>query len=117
MNHKKKLLATTAAVAVAATIAAPTSADDSTAAASGDDSTAATSGYRSTAATSGDESIAVAGGYECRARGALGCWLVLAERDCIGHILGVQAVPVDGDTIRAGALYVRRGGKVVEVES
>ena len=27
MNHKKKLLATTAAVAVAATIAAPTSAD------------------------------------------------------------------------------------------
>ena len=99
MNHKKKLLATTAAVAVAATIAAPTSADDSTAAASG------------------DESIAVAGGYECRARGALGCWLVLAERDCIGHILGVQAVPVDGDTIRAGALYVLRGGKVVEVES
>ena len=89
----------------------------STAAASGDNSTAATSGYKSTAATSGDESIAVAGGYECRARGALGCWLVLAERDDIGHILGVQAVPVDGDTIRAGALYMLRGGKVVEVES
>ena len=82
-----------------------------------DRSAAATSGYRSTAATSGDESIAVAGGHECRARGALGCWLVLAERDDIGHILGVQAVPVDGDTIRAGALYVLRGGKVVEVES
>ena len=89
----------------------------STAATSGDESTAATSGYRSTAATSGDESIAVAGGHECRARGALGCWLVLAERDTTGHILGVQAVPVDGDTIRAGALYVLRGGKVVEVES
>ena len=97
--------------------AAATSGDESTAAASGDNSTAATSGYRSTAATSGDESIAVAGGYECRARGALGCWLVLAERDDIGHILGVQAVPVDGDTIRAGALYALRGGKVVEVES
>ena len=53
----------------------------------------------------------------CRARGALGCWLVLAERDDIGHILGVQAVPVDGDTIRADTLYVLRGGKVVEVES
>ena len=96
---------------------AATSGHNSTAATSGDESTAATSGYRSTAATSGDESIAVAGGHECRARGALGCWLVLAERDTTGHILGVQAVPVDGDTIRAGALYVLRGGKVVEVES
>ena len=105
---------------------AATSGDESTAATSGDKSTAATSGYNSTAATSGDnstaatsgdESIAVAGGYECRARGALGCWLVLAERDDIGHILGVQAVPVDGDTIRADTLYVLRGGKVVEVES
>ena len=96
---------------------AATSGDESTAATSGHRSTAATSGYNSTAATSGDESIAVAGGHECRARGALGCWLVLAERDTTGHILGVQAVPVDGDTIRAGALYVLRGGKVVEVES
>ena len=96
---------------------AATSGYKSTAATSGDRSTAATSGDESTAATSGYESIAVAGGYECRARGALGCWLVLAERDDIGHILGVQAVPVDGDTIRAGALYVLRGGKVVEVES
>ena len=96
---------------------AATSGNRSTAATSGYRSTAATSGYRSTAATSGDNSIAVAGGYECRARGALGCWLVLAERDDIGHILGVQAVPVDDDTIRAGALYVLRGGKVVEVES
>ena len=90
---------------------------ESTAATSGYNSTAATSGYKSTAATSGHRSIAVAGGHECRARGALGCWLVLAERDDIGHILGVQAVPVDGDTIRADTLYVLRGGKVVEVES
>ena len=96
---------------------AVTSGDESTAATSGDRSTAATSGYKSTAATSGDESIAVAGGYECRARGALGCWLVLTERDDIGRILDVRAVPVDGDTIRAGALYVLRGGKVVEVKS
>ena len=96
---------------------AATSGYMSTAATSGDESTAATSGDNSTAATSGYKSIAVAGGHECRARGALGCWLVLAERDTTGHILGVQAVPVDGDTIRAGALYVLRGGKVVEVES
>ena len=86
-------------------------------AASGDGSTAVTSGYASTAAVEGSHSIAVATGHKGRARGAETCWLVLAERDCIGHILGVQAVPVDGDTIRAGALYVLRGGKVVEVES
>ena len=96
---------------------AATSGDESTAATSGYNSTAATSGDNSTAATSGYESIAVAGGHGCRARGALGCWLVLAERDDIGHILGVQAVPVDGDTIRADTLYVLRGGKAVEVES
>ena len=96
---------------------AATSGDGSTAATSGDGATAATSGYWSTAATSGYESIAVAGGYQCRARGALGCWLVLAERDHTGHILGVQAVPVDGETIRADTLYMLRGGQVVEVES
>ena len=97
---------------------AATSGYDSTAATSGNRSTAATSGNRSTAAVEGLHSIAVATGSKGRARGAETCWLVLTERDdATGHILGVQAVPVDGDTIRAGALYVLRGGKVVEVES
>ena len=96
---------------------AATSGDWSTAATSGNWATAATSGYRSTAVAGGVDSIAVAGGCQCQARGALGCWLVLAERDTTGHILGVQAVPVDGDTIRADTLYMLRGGKVVEVES
>ena len=106
-----------------------TSGDESTAATSGDGSTAATSGYRSTAATSGDrstvkvtgaESIAVAGGYGCRASGADGCWLVLAERDDEGHILGVKSVRVGGKSgglrIKPGALYTLIDGKVTEVE-
>ena len=97
-------------------IPAATSGYGSTAATSGYGSTAATSGDWSTAATSGYESIAVAGGYQCRARGALGCWLVLAERDTTGHILGVQAVPVDGETIRANTPYMLRGGKIVEAK-
>ena len=42
----------------------------------------------------------------------IGCWLLLAL--CA---MRVQAVPVDGDTIRADTLYMLRGGKVVEVES
>ena len=96
----------------------------STAAASGYESTAATSGYRSTAAASGYEStaavegrdsIAVAGGSACKARGALGCWLVLAERNDKGEILDVQAVRVDGDTIKPDTLYTLTGGRVTEV--
>ena len=114
---------------------AATSGDRATAATSGDYSTAATSGYHSvaatsgyhsvaatsgdysTAATSGDESIAVAGGHKCRARGAVGCWLVLAERDQDGRILDVKAVHVDGDTIRADTPYMLLGGQVVAVKS
>ena len=96
---------------------AATSGGRATAATSGDYSVAATSGDESTAATSGDESIAVAGGRECRARGAVGCWLVLADRDPDGHILDVKAVHVDGDTIRADTPYMLLGGQVVEVKS
>ena len=106
----------------------------STAATSGDKSTAATSGYYSTAATSGDystaatsggystavvegkESIALAGGYKSMAKGALGCWLVLAERDDEDHILGVKAIKVDGVQIKPETFYILKDGEVVEYE-
>ena len=84
------------------------------AAASGHGSTAATSGDYSTAAVDGKHSIAVAGGSACKARGALGCWLVLAERNDKGEILDVQAVRVDGDIIKPDALYALTGGCVTE---
>ena len=118
---------------------AATSGDRSTAATSGYQSTAATSGYRSTAATSGDqstaatsgdrstvtvqgeESIALASGWKCSASGAAGCWLVLAERDDDGHILGVQAVKVGslvlGERIEPGVLYALIDGFVVPVSA
>ena len=103
---------------------AATSGYQSTAATSGDYSTAATSGYRSTAATSGDqstavvtgeESIAVSTGYNGRAKGALGCWLVLAERDRNGNILVVKTAKVDGEKIKADTLYTLVFGEFVEV--
>lgn len=53
-------------------------------------------------------------GRNCKARGALGCWLVLTERDDDWLILGVQAVKVDGENIKADTWYELRGGKVVE---
>ena len=97
----------------------------STAATSGYNSTAATSGYKSTAATSGDystavvegkESIALAGGYKSMAKGALGCWLVLAERDDKDHILGVKAIKVDGVQIKPDTFYILKVGEVIEHE-
>ena len=64
----------------------------------------------------GEHSIALAGGYLSRARGALGCWLVLAERDQYGALLDVRAVRVDGETIKADVPYALRDGEIVEAE-
>ena len=92
---------------------AATSGYKSTAATSGAYSTAATSGDKSTAVVEGKESIALAGGYKSMAKGALGCWLVLAERDDEGHILGVKAVKVDGVEIKPDTFYILKDGEVV----
>ena len=95
---------------------AATSGYYSTAVTSGYKSTAATSGYKSTAAVEGKESIALAGGYKSMAKGALGCWLVLAERDDEDHILGVKAIKVDGGRIKPDTFYILKDGEVVEYE-
>ena len=95
---------------------AATSGYKSTAATSGEYSTAATSGDKSTAVVEGKESIAIAGGYKSMAKGALGCWLVLAERDDENHILGVKAIKVDGDRIKADTFYMLKDGEAVEYE-
>lgn len=83
---------------------------------SGNESTAATSGDSSTAAVTGEQSVAVSTGCDGRAKGALGCWLVLAERDRNGNILVVKAAEVDGEKIKADTLYTLVFGEFVEVE-
>ena len=70
-------------------------------------------GNYGTASATGAESVAIATGYSGRAKGAVGAWLVLTERDDCMHILGVQAVQVDGETVKADTFYALRGGKVV----
>ena len=104
---------------------AATSGDNSTAATSGDRSTAATSGYLSTAATSGylstaevhgKESVAVVTGLDNKARGCVGSWLVLTERDENWHILGIKAICVDGKKYYADTWYTLKGGRVVRAE-
>ena len=50
------------------------------------------------------------------AKGALGCWLVLAERDDKDHILGVKAIKVDGVQIKPDTFYILKDGEVIEHE-
>ena len=95
---------------------AATSGDRSTAATSGNISTAATSGDRSTAEVSGKESVAVVTGMDCKARGCVGSWLVLTERDDNWHILGIKAIYIDGKKYKAETWYEIKNGKIVKVE-
>ena len=103
--------------------------DESTAATSGYRSTAATSGYRSTAATSGNEStaivegedsVAIALGARSKAKGALGCWLILAEweeNDDGMYRKDVKCFKVDGEIIKADMFYMLEDGEAVLVDS
>ena len=82
----------------------------------GDWSAATNTGDWSAATVGGAESIAVVTGYGSKAKGAVGCWLVLTERDEKMHILGVQAVCVDGETIKADTFYMLKNGAIIEVD-
>ena len=79
-------------------------------------SAATNTGNQSAATVGGAESIAVVTGYGSKAKGAVGCWLVLTERDEKMHILGVQAVCVDGETIKADTFYMLKNGAIIEVD-
>ena len=72
-------------------------------------------GNRSAAKVSGEESIAIVTGSDSMASGALGCWLVLTERDENYHIKEVKAVKVDGKRIKADTYYKLVDGEVKEV--
>ena len=95
----------------------------STGAASGDWSTGAASGNCSTGAASGDycraeafgkDSIAVANGAHSKARGAMGCYLVLTEYDDDGHMICAKMAKVDGAVIKENTWYTLENGEFVE---
>lgn len=84
------------------------------------DSKSTNTGYRSAATVEGKESVAIVTGRDGRARGALGCWIVLTDRgDFDGltfPIKEVKAFKVDGVNIKENTFYRLVDGKPVEFE-
>jgi len=105
--------------------AATNTGDYSVATNTGDYSAATNTGYCSAATNTGNcsaakvegkESIAIVTGRGSKACGALGCWLVLTERNECDVILQVKAVRVDGETIKENTWYKLKNGQIIETE-
>ena len=80
----------------------------------GDYSAATNTGNSSAAKVEGKESIAIVTGKDSKACGALGCWLVLAERNECNDVIEVKAVRVDGETIKENTWYKLKNGQIIE---
>ena len=96
---------------------AGSSGNSSTAGSSGDYSTAAATGSYCTAKADGKDNIAVANGAHSKARGAMGCYLVLTEYDDDGHMLCAKMAKVDGFIIKENVFYTLKNGEFVESEA
>ena len=83
-------------------------------------SAATNTGNYSAASVEGKNSIAVVTGKDSKAKGALGCWIVLTERgDWNGEtypIKEVKAFKVDGEVVKPDTYYKLVDGKAVEIE-
>ena len=88
----------------------------STAGSSGRCSTAAATGSYCRTKVDGKDSIAVANGYKSKARGAMGCYIVLTEYDDDGNMLLAKMAKVDGSSIKENVFYTLKNGEFVESE-
>ena len=93
--------------------------------ASGESGNAAASGLRGTAVVTGaygdasalgKQCLAVAWGADSLARGTMGNWLVVSERDNDGNIVDARIAKVDGETIKENTWYKLKNGEIVEEE-
>ena len=108
--------------------AATNTGDQSAATNTGDWSAATNTGNRSAATNTGDcsaatvegkESVAMAIGYNSKAKGSLGCFIVLAECKEMGgeyHIVDVKSAKVDGEKIKPDTFYKLINGEFVEAD-
>ena len=84
-------------------------------------SAATNTGDRSAATNTGKNGFAIATGIESKAKGALGCYIAVAEwvyNDSVGEyeLAGFKAHKVDGKTIKADTFYCLENGKFVKAE-
>ena len=100
--------------------AATNTGDRSAATNTGNQSAATNTGAWSAASVSGKESVAMAIGYDSKAKGALGCWIVLGEQkqddEYNWHLVDVQCFKVDGEKIKADTFYKLKDGQPIEAE-
>ena len=100
--------------------AASVTGNQGAASATGNCGAASATGYQGTASATGKESIALAAGKDCKARGALGCWIVLTERgEWDGNtypIISVKAFKVDGKSIKENTFYSLVNGEAVKMK-
>ena len=86
----------------------------------GDQSAATNTGYQSAAEVTGKESIAIVTGKDSKAKGSIGCWIVLTERGewdgNVYPIKEVKAVRVDGEIIKPDTYYKLINGEVIPCE-
>ena len=92
----------------------------SSATSTGNRSAATNTGDYSAACVEGKDSIAIVTGKDSKAKGALGCWIVLTEReDWNGKtypIKNVKAFKVDDKVIKVDTYYKLIDGEAVEVK-
>ena len=82
-------------------------------------SAATNTGNWSAATVKGKESVAMAIGYNSKAKGSLGCFIVLAEYKELGgkyHIVDVKSAKVDGEKIKPDTFYKLINGEFVEAD-
>ena len=83
-------------------------------------SAATNTGYRSAATVKGLDSIAIVTGKDSKAKGSLGCWIVLTERgEWNGNtypIISVKAFKVDGESIKEDTFYTLVNGEAIETQ-
>ena len=77
--------------------------------------TATNTGNFSAATNTGYQSIAVSWGYKGKARGAKGCYLVLAEYGNNGDLINAKMEKVDGEKIKENTFYILENGEFKEV--
>ena len=95
-----------------------TNGDYAHSATTGDYAHSATTGYSAHSEVKGANTIAAALGADIKARGALGCWIVVSEWETKGIpvLIGVRAGKIDGVNLKPDTWYKLENGEFVEAE-